>query len=688
MDSQHASRGGTGGSGAPLRPPSGSLRTRPLPLTPAVAAAVERAEFEELRERSLLDPEGFWGERAACVLDWTVGWDEVIRGGFGDHGPHWFAGGRLNAAYNCVDRHVLAGHGDKPAIVFEDLDGEHEAYTYQRLRDETARFAQVLRDCGVKRGEVVVLYMPMIAELPIAMLACARLGAVHSVVFGGHSGQALAQRVESLRATVIVTADTAWRRGAPRSLKQETDAALGDAKGVRHVVVVGSREAGDRRDPADRGHGPTSGRDVWLGEALAAQAGSPDVACEAVEATEPLFVCWTSGSSGRPKGVVHAVGGYLLYAAETYASVFATPDGAHFCIADMAWITAHTYLLYGPLAMGATTVLYEGAATDTRPERLFEIMDRNGVATVCATPLVVQGISAAGEDWGARHQGSQPRVAVSTGDPISSGACAWLRGVTGGSQCQVLDAWWETETGGILLLRQLTDDGATGDEPARPLVGIEPVVLDRNGAPARPGEVGDLCISRPWPGIASSILDDAGENPPQASLGSSLGAVYRSGDQASSDDEGGFRIVGAAGDDAWVWGQRVSTSELERVLMDDPRVVEAAVVGYPEPTKGEGIYCYVVLSRDAEPSAALTAALCRRVVDAVGPFAMPDKVQCVRALPRARTGKLIRRILRKFAEGDAADFGDTSTLDDPSTVEDLSDEAIAPVWTIPAEAKP
>jgi acetyl-CoA synthetase len=632
------------------------------------------------------------------MLDWATPWEEVVQGGFGaDAGAGacaaWFVGGTLNAAYNCVDRHVEAGLGDKPAIVFEAVDGSTEVYTYARLREETARFAGVLRSRGVGKRDRVVLYLPMIPELPIAMLACARIGAVHSVVFAGFSGQALKARIASCGASTVVTSDAGWRRGAATALKDEVDRAVADEPGGRGVMVVRARArsaaSADGWSGASAGAVMAPGRDLWWHEAMEEQRSEPVTPCLPVEATHPLFILWTSGSSGAPKGVVHATGGYLLYAAETYSVVFdhKEPD-VHFCVADIGWITGHTYLVYGPLAVGGTTLLYEGAATEATPERLFDMIARHGVTTLYTTPSVVHAMMAVGDEWAKAHGSPGLRIVASTGDPLSPEASAWFRAHITEQRCAVLDTWWQTETGGILLWPLPSAEAVEPGSASRPFFGVDPVVLRNDGSPADPGEVGNLCLTQPWPGIMRGIWgDDASGSRGRFLYFSRFDDLYSTGDQASSDGEGGFRVEGASDDDVWVWGQRVSSAELERALMGDPRVVEAAVVGFPDPAKGEGIYCYVVLRDEAEASAALADALVKHVADAIGPFVVPDKVHFVPALPRARSGKLIRRILRKIAEGDPEGLGDTSTLADPSTVDDLRGGPTSRIWTIDAEAQ-
>jgi acetyl-CoA synthetase len=660
-------------------------------------SVASRLKYEELHERALADPAGFWGERAAATLDWTTPWDTVVAGRFGAGAgagafPTWFAGGSLNAAHNCVDRHVEAGLGDKPAIVFEAVDGSSEVYTYARLLRETALFAGVLRSLGAGKGDRIILYLPMIPELPIAMLACARIGAIHSVVFAGFSSQTLRARIESCGACIVVTSEAGWRTGVARTLKDEVDEALVDQTGVRNVIVVRSRRSraascGGEGDSA--GSVMTPGRDLWWHEGMAAQESEPVVPCLPVEATHPLFILWTSGSSGAPKGVVHATGGYLLYAAETYSVVFDHRDpDVHFCIADIGWITGHTYLVYGPLAVGGTTLLYEDAAAPQESRRLFEMMARHGVTTLYTTPSVIGAMMAEGDEGTNGVESSSLKIVASTGDPLSPDATARFRRRLKAQRCVVLDTWWQTETGGILLWPLPSIEVTQPGSAFRPFFGVDPVVLRNDGSRADPGEVGNLCLAQPWPGILCGLWgDDASGSGARTLYFSRFDRLFSTGDQAAHDGEGGFRVEGASGDDVWLWGQRVSSADVERALMKDPRVVEAAVVGFPDPAKGEGIYCYVVLRGEAEPSVALCDALVKDVTDAIGPFVVPDKIHFVPALPRARSGKLIRRILRSIAEGDPESLGDTSTLADPSAVDDLRDGPMSRVWTIDAEAQ-
>ena len=673
--------------------PGGTAGGRPTSTTPIAGglaspsgALARRLAYEELYERSLDDPDAFWSERAAAALDWDEPWERVVECDFAPASANatyaaWFSGGKLNAARNCIDRHVEAGRGARRALIFVGVGGAVETFTYAELLEATTRFANVLKDRGVAAGDRVVLYLPMIPELPIAMLACARIGAVHAVVFAGFSGKALRARIDAWGARVVVTSQAGWRGGPPPGLKGEVDRALEGGSPVETVVVVAQRgAAGDghagpvpARD-AGRHAALEAGRDIWWHEAVAAPGMEAPCACEALDATAPLFVLSTSGSAGAPKGVAHAIGGYLLYAAETFRHLFApTDEDVHFCAADVGWITGHTYLVYGPLAVGAVTLLYEGATGPPAPDRLAQVIASQGVTTLYTTPAVVHAFMAAGDDWAAAHRLPQVRTLATVGDPLSPEAWRWCR-THFGSTCPVLDTWWQTETGGILLAPW---PGETGEPDAgsRPFLGVTPVVLRNDGRPAVALEPGSLCLTQPWPGMMSGIWCDP-DNVARfrASYFSRFPGLYYTGDQAFVDDDGRFHIGGSSDDDVWVLGERLSSVEIERALLSDARVVEAAVVGYPEPATGEGVCCYVVLRDDVEPSDTLRDKLGRRIGEVIGPFAVPDRMHFVAALPRTRSGKMIRRILRKIAEGDPADLGDTTMLADPSVVTDLVDQ--------------
>jgi len=654
--------------------PRAAQSAAPRPPAAVGAAAASRLADEELYERSIGEPEDYWSERAAAALSWDTPWERVVDCDFaaGSASPSyagWFAGGKLNAAYNCIDRHVAGGLGERRALVFAAADGGIEEFTYADLLAATTRFANVLKSRGVVAGDRVILYLPMIPELPIAMLACARLGAVHAVVFAGFSSQALGARIDAWGARVVVTSEAGWRGGPAPGLKGEVDRALAAGSSVETVVVVARRADGDE-DHARL----VAGRDLWWHEAVAAAGMAAPCACEPLAATAPLFILSTSGSAGAPKGVVHAVGGYLLYAAETFRHVFAPGEGdVHFCAADIGWITGHTYLVYGPLAVGATTLLYEGAPGRPQPDRLADLIVSQGVTSLYTTPAVVHAFTAAGRGWAAAHPMPGVKIVATVGDPLSSEAWDWCRSQFGAG-CPVLDTWWQTETGGILLTPWRSETG----EPlagSRPYFGVAPLVLRNDGRPADVLERGNLCLAQPWPGMMTGIWCDA-DNVARfrASYFARFPGLYYTGDQAYIDEDGRFHIEGSSDDDVWVLGERLSSVEVERALLSDAKVVETAVVGCPDPVKGEGICCYVVLRDDVEPSDALREKLAQHVGEVIGPFAVPDRVHFVAALPRTRSGKMIRRILRKIAEGDPTDLGDTTMLADPSIVTDLVHE--------------
>lgn len=658
----------------------------PAAASPASGALARRLAYEELYERSLDDPAAFWSERAAATLDWEEPWERVVEYDFAPASANpsyaaWFSGGRLNAARNCIDRHVEAGHGARRALVFVAADGVVETLTYAELLEATTRFANVLKDRGVGAGDRVVLYLPMVPELPIAMLGCARIGAVHAVVFAGFSSKALRARIDAWEARVVVTSQAGWGGAPSPGLKGEVDRALDGGSPVATVVVVAERKArGEGHIAPVPGHAADDhvafvpGRDIWWHEAVTAPGMEASCPCESLEATAPLFVLSTSGSAGPPKGVVHAIGGYLLYAAETFRHVFApTDDDVHFCAADVGWITGHTYLVYGPLAAGATTLLYESVPEPPTPDRLAEVIASQGVTTLYTTPAVVHAFMAAGEEWAAAHPLPRVRTLATVGDPLSPEAWRWCRAHFG-SACPVLDTWWQTETGGVLLAPWPGEDTEPG-AGSRPFLGVAPVVLRNDGRPADVLERGSLCVAQPWPGMMSGIwCDPESAARFRASYFARFPGLYYTGDQAFIDDDGRFHVDGSSDDDVWVLGERLSSVEVERALLSDARVVEAAVVGYPEPERGEGVCCYVVLRDDVEPNENLRDKLGRHIGEVIGPFAVPDRMHFVAALPRTRSGKMIRRILRKIAEGGPADLGDTTMLADPSVVTDLVDQ--------------
>ena len=629
-------------------------------------------EIEELYERSIDEPEAFWGERARRVLAWEAPPEKVVEHGFAAsaHDPSfatWFGGGRLNAAYNCVDRHVAAGRGGDAALVFVARDGHGETFTYDDLLAASMRFANVLKSRGVTAGDRVVLYLPMIPELPIAMLACARIGAVHAAVFAGFSGQMLRSRIEAWDARVVVTCEAGWRGAAEHGLKAEVDRALAAGSPVSTVVVVAHEDA-------SAGHEKLlAGRDIWWHEAVAAPLMDAPCACEPLPAESALFILSTSGSSGVPKGVVHAIGGYLLYAAETFSQVFTPTAGdVHFCAADIGWITGHTYLVYGPLAVGTTTLLYEGMAGPPQGERLRELMAARAVTTLYTTPAVVHALMAADAVTPTPPLPAL-RVLATMGDPVSPEVWGWCH-QRFGAECSMLDTWWQTETGGIVLAPR-RDEARRPGAGLRPFFGIDPVILRNDGGRAAPGETGNLCLAAPWPGMMSGFAcsPDDMHRYRAACLGRFPG-LYYTGDQATADDEGRLHLMGASDDDVWVQGERLASVDVERALLADPAVLEAVVVGYPEPIKGEAVCCYVVPRDDVEPDDALRHRLSERIDETIGPFAVPDRIHFVAVLPRTRSGKMMRRVLRKIAEGDVNDLGDTSMLADPSVVTDLLDE--------------
>jgi acetyl-CoA synthetase len=622
-------------------------------------------EYEALYKRSVEDPEGYWAERAEDALVWTKKWDKVLDWSF-DPVPYvkWFQGGELNASYNCLDRWVEAGKGDKPAIVFEGDPGDTKTLTFKELLDEVSKFANVLKKHGVKKGDRVALYLPMIAELPAAMLACARLGAIHMMVFGGFSPDALRARIENCGAKVLICADKGHRGAKTTPSKANADVALGGETTVEKVIVI-QRVDGDV--PMQEG------RDVWYHDEMAAPDISADCPPVPVDAEHPLFILYTSGSTGTPKGVLHSTGGYLLYVHDTAKYVFDLhDDDIHFCTADIGWITGHSYIVYGPLSAGITSVLYEGLPTYPEPDRYWQVVEKHKTTTVYTAPTVIRSLIGQGDEWVDKHDMPTLRVMGSVGEPIDANSWLWYYNKVGKGRVPLVDTWWQTETGGLMIV---PFPGATPLKPAsagRPFFGVQTQVLTDKGEPAGVGEDGHLVITAPWPGMIRGTWGDVEGKRFKEVYFSMFKGVFTTGDGCAIDADGDYWLKGRIDDVLNVSGHRIGTSDVEGALVSHPAVAEAAVVGYPHPIKGTGIYTYVVLNEGVEPSDDLKKELALHVRKVVGPIATPDKMQfATTGLPKTRSGKIMRRILRKIAEGEFDALGDTSTLADPAVVEDL-----------------
>ena len=624
--------------------------------------AIDDATYLRMYDRSVRDPEGFWAEQAAAQVDWFRKWDTVLEWDFRTAHVRWFAGGTLNVAYNCLDRHVQAGAGDRTALIWQGNNREESTtFTYAELLEQVCRCANALTALGVEKGDRVCIYMQMVPELPVAMLACARIGAVHSVVFGAFSPDSLRDRIQDSACKLLVTQDTGLR-GAKDDIpmKANADAALADCPSIEKVLVV-------RRT----GHAVAmqAGRDVWWHEQVAAQSAD----CDPVhmDAEDPLFILYTSGSTGKPKGVLHTTGGYLVYASLTHRYVFDyRPGDVYWCTADIGWVTGHSYIVYGPLANRATTMMFEGVPNYPDFGRFWQIVEQHRVNIFYTAPTALRALMKEGDDWPSRYDLSSLRILGTVGEPIKSPEWHWYYQVIGGARCPIVDTWWQTETGGILITPL---PGATKTKPGsatRPFFGVQPCLVDDQGNEIDGDDVaGNLCLKFPWPGIMRTVYGDH-ERFVQTYFAMYPGK-YFTGDGCRRDADGYYWITGRVDDVINVSGHRLGTAEIEGALGTHPAVAEAAVVGMPHDLKGQGIYAFVTLKTGREATPDLAAELHRTVRREIGPHATPDKVQFADGLPKTRSGKIMRRILRKIGEGAIDQLGDTSTLADPSVVDQL-----------------
>ena len=639
------------------------MSEKAYPVTPewASRAWLDDAKYKALYEESVKNPDKFWGENG-LRLDWITPYTKVKNTTFGpdEVSIKWFEDGFLNVAANCIDRH-LETRGDQIAIIWEGDDPtEDKTITYKQLHEEVCKFANVLKAHGVKKGDRVTIYLPMIPEAAYAMLASARIGAIHSIVFAGFSPDSLAGRIEDAGSTFIITADEGLRGGKPVALKKNTDEALKKcAKGTEKVLVV--RRTGN---PIPW----TPDRDLWLHDEVAKV--SADCPVEPVNAEDPLFILYTSGSTGKPKGVVHTTGGYLLYAAMTHQYVFDYhPGDIYWCTADVGWVTGHSYIVYGPLANGGTTLMFEGVPTYPNAARFWSVVDKWKVNIFYTAPTAIRSLMGAGDDLVKASDRSSLRLLGSVGEPINPEAWEWYYRVVGDSRCPIVDTWWQTETGGILITPL---PGATTLKPGsatRPFFGVQPSLVDDKGATMDGAATGNLVILDSWPGQARTLYCDH-ERFVQTYF-STYPGTYFTGDGCRRDEDGYYWITGRVDDVINVSGHRMGTAEVESALVSHPKVAEAAVVGYPHDLKGQGIYCYITLNAGETPSDELRKELVQHVRREIGPIASPDAVQFAPGLPKTRSGKIMRRILRKIAEDEFSSLGDTSTLADPSVVDDL-----------------
>ena len=632
-------------------------------------------QYHELYERSASDPEGFWAE-VAEEFHWYRKWDSVRSYNYDmNAGPidlRWFEGGRTNVCHNCLDRH-LETRGDKTAVIWEGNEpGEDATLTYRQLYEQVCRFANVLKGRGVKKGDRVSIYMPMVPEAAVAMLACARIGAVHSIVFGGFSAEALADRIADSTCKTLITANGTFRGAKAIPMKPNADQAMASAseamgENVETCIVVKrvSDDSGIECEMQD-------GRDIWWHEAVA--DASTDCPCEEMDAEDPLFILYTSGSTGQPKGVLHTTGGYMVYAATTHKYVFDyREDDVYFCAADIGWVTGHTYIVYGPLANGATTTMFESIPTYPNPDRYWQVIEKWKVNQFYTAPTAIRAIAAAGEEWPAKYDMTSLRVLGSVGEPINPEAWRWYHRNAGKGRCPIVDTWWQTETGGILIAPL---PGCTPLKPGSatfPFFGIKPVILDPQSGEELEGNgvSGVLAIKEPWPGQMRTVYGDHERF--ETTYFQQYKGYYFTGDGCRRDEDGYYWITGRVDDVINVSGHRMGTAEVESALVAHENVAEAAVVGFPHEVKGEGIYAYVTLNAGVEYSEELRAALRQQVRTVIGPIATPDVIHWAPALPKTRSGKIMRRVLRKISTGEIDQIGDTSTLADPSVVQELID---------------
>ncbi len=631
-----------------------------------------REQYEKMWKESIENPEKFWGG-VANDLHWFKKWDTVNQENFAKADIKWFIGGKTNIAYNCLDYQIEKGKGDKVAILFQgEPEDDVRKFTYKELLKQVSRFANVLKKKGVKKGDRVAIYLPMISELPIAMLACARIGAIHTIVFGGFSAEALRDRILAAGAEVLVTANGYWRSGKNVSSKASADSAcdLCEKEGhkVKSVIVVKRLDSLDVPMKA--------GRDSFWGDEMAASDIQDTCPAEPMDAEDPLFILYTSGSTGKPKGVLHTVGGYMVFVYSSFKYIFDYKDkDVFFCTADIGWVTGHSYIVYGPLANGATSIVFESVPTYPQPDRFWQIIEKFKVSIFYTAPTAIRAIAREGEQWPAKRDLSSLRLLGSVGEPINPEAWMWYHKNIGREKCPIVDTWWQTETGGILITPL---PGAWPTKPGAatlPFFGVDAVVLkprssgDERAVEAGPNEGGELCIRRSWPGMMRGVYNDPERF--YTTYFVQQPGFYFSGDGARRDEDGYFWLLGRVDDVVNVSGHRLGTAEVESALVSHPAVAEAAVVGFPHDVKGEDLYAYVILKVGQTASDDLKKQLVAHVRKEIGPIASPGKLQFVPGLPKTRSGKIMRRILRKVASGEIDQLGDTTTLADPSVVDEI-----------------
>ncbi|MDD5038572.1 MAG: acetate--CoA ligase [Dehalococcoidales bacterium] len=617
-------------------------------------------EYKKIYQKSIDNPEGFWAELAE-QLHWYKKWDKVLVENFAEAKHEWFVGGKLNVSYNCLDRHVQTWRKNKAAIIWEGDIGDSKTITYRELYTEVCKFANVLKKHGIKKGDRVTIYLPMIPELPVAMLACARIGAIHSVVFGGFSADALKDRIIDCGSKMLICTNGYYRSGKVIKSKDNADAALAQCPDCKDVIVV--KRVNDEVNFVQ-------GRDHWWHDEIAAK--DIKLTCEpaVMDAEDPLYILYTSGSTGKPKGVLHTSAGYLLYCYQTFKWIFDVKEEDTFwCTADIGWVTGHSYIVYGPLAFGATSLMFEGVPTYPNPDRFWEIVEKYRISIFYTAPTALRSLMREGEDWPNKHDLSSLRILGSVGEIINPEAWIWYYNVIGKGKCPIVDTWWQTETGGILITPL---PGAWPLKPGSatlPFPGVLPAILREDGSEAGVNEGGYLVIKRPWPGLMRRVFGD--DERFKNTYFIQYPGVYTVGDGARKDQDGYFWLMGRIDDVIKISGHRIGTAEVESALVSHPKVAEAAVVGVPHEIKGSAIYAFVSLKTGIKGDDNLKKELVAHVRKEIGPIASPEKIQFADALPKTRSGKIMRRILTKIGSGETGDLGDTSTLADPSVVTDL-----------------
>jgi acetyl-CoA synthetase len=633
----------------------------PVTSQTAAHAFINREQYQALYQQSVSEPESFWAAQATEFLDWSKPWDSVLEYDYPKGEISWFKGGKLNVSVNCLDRH-LATRGEQVAIIWEGDNPDHDKkITYRELHRDVCKFANVLRSKGVKKGDRVCIYLPMVSEAAVVILACTRIGAVHSIVFGGFSAEALRDRIVDADCHTLICADEGYRGGKVIPSKFNADKAASHCPNLQNVIVIKNSYREVEWHPE---------RDVWYHELM--ETASEDCPPEEMDAEDPLFILYTSGSTGKPKGVLHTTGGYLLYAAITHKYIFDYHDGdIYWCTADIGWVTGHSYIVYGPLCNGATTLMFEGVPTYPDASRFWQVIDKHQVNIFYTAPTAIRALMAQGDDFVTKTSRSSLRVLGSVGEPINPEAWEWYFHTVGDARCPIVDTWWQTETGGILITPLIGAIDLKPGSATLPFFGVIPEIMDNQGNIMHGAAEGILVISRPWPGQARTVygdhqrfVDTYFKNYP---------GYYFTGDGAKRDKDGYFWITGRVDDVINVSGHRMGTAEVESALVLHEHVAEAAVVGYPHDIKGQGIYAYVTLNVGVEPTEELRKELINLVRTEIGAFAHPDIIQWAPGLPKTRSGKIMRRILRKVAANEIDSLGDTSTLADPAVVDDLID---------------